>query len=150
MNLSELFGSSIRNMLMSGNLAVGDIFRVRLDERNGITPHKGQTYRFKFIIILGFDDSSIICGGVVINSKINQQVSELIKRYHFKIYKSDYNFLTHDSFVNCSNLIRVDKQSVITSEYLGSLKESDLNMIICTVRECPNINKFTLRQFGLI
>lgn len=150
MNLGDMIGDSMRLKLMDESISVGDIFLVRLSEKNGITPHKGESFRFKFIVVLGFDDDSIICGGVVINSKINQNVSELIRRYHFKIYQKDYDFLKHDSFVNCSSLVRIKKESVSESKCVGRLNESDLECSLESVKECPNIPKALLKQFGLI
>lgn len=51
---------------------IGQIYKIKADERNEITPKDGMSFRPKFFVIVGFDDQGNIYGGVVFDSEINR------------------------------------------------------------------------------
>ena len=56
----------------SRTIEIGQIYRIKADERNGITPKSGMTFRPKFFVVMGFDNQGNIYGGVVFDSEINR------------------------------------------------------------------------------
>ena len=61
---------------------VGDVYLVELNQSDGITPKDGDETRHKYFIVLGFDNEGNAYGGVIINSRINQKMSQVVKDYH--------------------------------------------------------------------
>ena len=71
----------------------GDVFVLNLDERNGVIPKDNDVSRNKFFVVLGFDDEGYVYGGVIVNSRINQNMNQIVKDYHMPIKASKYSFL---------------------------------------------------------
>lgn len=57
----------------------GDIWKIELDESNGITPKDGFDTREKFFVVLGVLPDGTIFGGVVFNSKVNANLPQNIQ-----------------------------------------------------------------------
>lgn len=118
--------------------------------QDGITPKVGDDSRNKFFVVLGFDDRGNIYGGVIINSKINQNVPQLVKDYQMPISCKKYTFLDHDSFVNCANLKTKSYSAFVDSRKLGKINDEDVELITETIKNSPNEKKAKLKQFGLL
>lgn len=144
-----LDGNSLKDIAQK-TIKVGDVFRIKMDQRNGIIPKKGDDSRNKFFIVLGFDSDGNIYGGVIINSNINQRVPQAVMDWQMPIKYSKYAFLEHDSFVDCSRLKIVNADKFSTWKYLGSIKSEDVELIIGTIKESPNETQERLAMFGLL
>ena len=136
--------------LMSSNWNPGDVYGLRLNEENGITPHGDDIDRYKYFIILGQDKVGNIYGGVVINSKINSNLRYELKLLHYPLDPRNYPFLRKNSFVNCVSLIVVKPEILAKGDLLGHILDEDLNLIKDTVVTSGLIPLVRLRQFGLI
>ena len=131
-------------------LAIGDVHIIQMGKKDGITPKEGNL-RNKFFIILGFDNNGNIIGGVVINSSINYNLPDNVTDYLMPISKKQFPFLEHDSFVNCSRLKTVSKEKFSRETYRGRVEDEEtINLIIGTVCESPYVNKYQLKEFGII
>ncbi|MDO4160911.1 MAG: hypothetical protein Q4D41_10680 [Prevotellaceae bacterium] len=132
-------------------IKVGDVHILALDESNGITPKDGNATRNKFFIVLGFDSSGNVIGGLVINSKINLNLPSTVTDYQFPITVQQCPFLSHDSFVNCSKLIRAEVKKFGKATYKGAICDKELmKQIVETVKESPTANKKMLKDFGIL
>lgn len=131
------------------SIKIGNVYRIKMDERNGITPKPGDTSRNKFFIVLGFDCDGNIYGGVIINSNINQNMPKNIKDWHLPIKREKYAFLEHDSFVDCSKLKIVNIDKFGNWQFLGVLDLEDVKNITRKVQASPNESKEHLAIFGL-
>lgn len=91
-------------------------------------------------------------GGLVINSNINRNLPNIITDYYFPITIRQCPFLSHDSFVNCTNFIRAKKEKFNRTAYRGTIdnKSELMSQIMDTVKESPTINKKMLKDFGII
>lgn len=147
--LSNLIDENSIKDIAKTTIKIGDVFRIKMDKKNGIIPKKGDDSRNKFFIVLGFDSNGNVYGGVIINSNINQRVPQSIKDWQMPIKCSDYQFLEHDSFVDCSRLMCANANKFATWNYLGIIKSVDIELIIATIKESPNETAKRLDMFGL-
>lgn len=149
-NIGDILGD-LGDKFMQDNINVGDVHFLPLDESNGITPKDGDCTRDKFFVVLGFNENGDIIGGLVINSKINRNLPNVITDYYLSITVKQCPFLSYDSFVNCTNLIRAKRDKFNRNTYRGNIdKKSELmEHIIETVKESPTINRKMLKEFGI-
>ena len=63
-------------------ITLGDVYRIKMNQNDGITPKGNDSYRYKYIIIIGYDGNNYY-GAVTsgINIKIN---AGLFYRKNFK------------------------------------------------------------------
>ena len=129
---------------VSDEVRLGDVYKIELSKADGIIPKNGYDTRDKFFVVLGFD------GGILFNSKINQNLPTLIKDYHMPISAKAYPFLSHDSFLNCTKIFSVTSTHLWKGEKLGTINTDDFDLIRSTVCGYPNAIPLELKRFGLI
>lgn len=86
---------------------------------------------------------------MIINSKINSRIPYEAQILHMPISKDKYDFLTHNSFVDSSELMVVKREKVATWRYLGHVEE-DTELITETIKSSPFESEARLAQFGLV
>lgn len=132
----------------------GDIVRMKLTKTEGVTPkNDGDTDRNKYFVVLGKTEDGKVIGFVLINSHINNNLSEEVKLLHYPIKKSKYPFLDHDSFIFCGQLKEINLAAFADrykSQTFGKLADDDLELVIQAVVSSPSESKKHLRKFGLI
>lgn len=129
---------------------VGDVFLVELDKSDGITPKEGDETRRKFFVVLGFDSEGNAYGGVIINSRINQLMSLVVKDYHMPIKSEKYSFLKYDSFVDCLQLKTAQLSKLSSGNYKGKMDPVDTELIIGTLKSSPREKPARLKKYGII
>lgn len=149
MKLSDALSGDDLSRLASRTVKVGDVYEMTMSEANGIKPKAGDTSRDKYFIVLGFDSNGNVYGGVIINSRINQNLPAHLKMYHMPIRQSKYPFLRYDSFVDCVRLKIADPRKFNEWNYLGEIDEYDVTLIMGTIKESPAESEARLSQFGL-
>lgn len=150
MKISDVSDSSQLSELAKKTIQKGNVYRIPMDEKNGITPKNvGDLYRNKFFIVLGFMPDGAVYGGVIINSEINKSLPIAIQKLHIPIQRIHYNFLVRDSYVNCSDIKRVNINSFSKWQYLGVLNETDFNIIVETLQNSPSVSKAELEYLGI-
>lgn len=127
----------------------GDIFLVEMNSDGGITPKDGDITRNKFFVVLGFDDEGYVYGGVIINSRINQNMDQTVKDYHMPIKCERYPFLRYDSFVDCLQLKTTPLAKLAQGKFVGKMVADDLNLVIGTLKESPREKRIRLLKFGI-
>lgn len=147
--LFDLLDDNSLKDIAQNTIKIGDVFRIKMNRKNGIIPKQGDDSRNKFFIVLGFDSEGNIYGGVIINSSINQRVPQAVKDWQMPIRCSKYTFLEYDSFVDCSKLKCASIEKFNTWKYLGSIELEDVELIIGTIKESPNETPEHLAMFGL-
>lgn len=87
----------------------------------------------KFLIVAGVDQEKILVCSVMINSQINQYIMKRPKMLacQLELKKVNYDFLAHDSYVNCAQPIKANFQHFMGEEvkYCGILNEADLILV---------------------
>lgn len=144
--LRELLSADVRDSVIGSRLSAGSVIRVKCDF---ITPPK-----IKLLLVLRVSPEVLV---YVINSEINQFIRkrpELLK-CQVTICAADYDFLRHDSVINCSEVktennignLRDKMIRDITSTYQGKVKQSAVDEIIAATKFSPKISK---EEKGLI
>jgi hypothetical protein len=135
--------------IVKQSVNVGDVYLVELNQSDGITPKGGEETRHKFFIVLGFDDEGNAYGGVIINSRINQKMDQIVKDYHMPIKCSKYAFLKYDSFVDCLQLKTAPLAKLSAGNYKGKMDKEDTELIIGTLKNSPREKAARLKKFGI-
>ena len=77
----------------SRTIEIGQIYKIKADERNDITPKAGMPFRPKYFVVVGFDNQGNVYGGVVFDSEINRDfVSPDFEDFFLPISCSKYDF----------------------------------------------------------
>ena len=135
--------------IVKQSINVGDVYLVELNQSDGITPKGGDETRHKFFIVLGFDDEGNAYGGVIINSRINQKMDQVVKDYHMPIKSTKYAFLQYDSFVDCLQLKIAPLSKLMAGNYKGKIDEEDTELIIGTLKSSPREKAARLKKFKI-
>ncbi|MDE7117443.1 MAG: hypothetical protein K2O61_02230 [Bacteroidaceae bacterium] len=147
--IGELLGNRA-DKLVQNNINIGDVHLLVLDRSNGITPKNGEETRNKFFVVLGFDKEGNVIGGVVINSNINNKLPNIITDYQLPVTVSHCPFLKHNSYINCSRLIKAERNKFNGSTYRGEISDNELmEQIVRTIKESPTTNKKMLKDLGI-
>ncbi|MDP4274853.1 MAG: hypothetical protein Q8907_11305 [Bacteroidota bacterium] len=109
----------------------------------------------KWNIILDLTDDKCLIASVFINSEINFKYinSHELRDLQYLIRKSDYDFLDHDSFIDCSKVFTEPyskfKEALIRNAVRkkGELPASEVNKIYDLVRKSKNITGSTKKRF---
>lgn len=150
---AALSGLKAANGLKPEDIRIGDVFRIRMDESNGIIPKDGLDFRPRFFIILGCAPDGTLYGGVVINKAVNPNIPEAKQKLHMEIQRKDYGFLTREkSYIDCSKVMQVSVATILTWEYLGAAPANDIPLIINSLTSPDNkfIRRAQLRALGII
>ena len=147
--LFDLLNNDSIKSITQKSIEIGNVYRIQMDKSNGITPKPGDTSRNKFFVVLGFDEEGNIYGGVIINSNINQRVPDSVKDWQMPIKQSRYKFLDYDSFVDCSKLKCTSIDKFGKWQFIGTILQEDIELIIGTIKESPNETPEHLALFGL-
>ena len=135
---------------VSDEVRLGDVYKIELSKADGIIPKNGYDTRNKIFVVLGFDEQGNVYGGILVNSKINQNLPTAIKDYHMPISAKVYPFLSHDSFLNCAEIFPATSTHLMKGEKLGTINTTDFELIRSTVCSYPNAVPYKLKKFGLM
>ena len=136
--------------VVSNNVQLGDVYKIEMSVEDGMKLKNGYDTRNKIFVVLGFDEQGNVYGGIVFNSKINQNLPTAIQDYHMPISAKVYPFLSHDSFLNCAQIFTANSTHLMKGEKLGTINTTDFELIRCTVCSYPNAIPLELKRFGLI
>lgn len=131
-------------------IKIGDVFRITMNRANGITPKPGDNSRDKFFVVLGFDGNGNVYGGVIFNSYVNINLPPFVQAMQHLVKGDDYEFLSHDSYIDCSSIKTVKKSKLLKSNSLGILDTGDVSKVCEKIKSNSRISKVELRRFGLL
>ena len=105
----------------------------------------------KFLVVAAVDKDRILVCTVMINSRINQYIMKRPKMLacQLELKNTDYDFLSHDSYVNCAQPIKANFSHFLKDElkYCGLLKEADLNLVQQQIIASGVLTADEIRQF---
>lgn len=102
----------------------------------------------KFFVVIGVSNDSV-AGFFYINSDINRFINNKVEQLmmQYPLFMSDYQFLSHDSYICATNIIKLPK-SVITdsivhkrTKAVDSLKPEHLEVLLTKVRSSRLFSK---------
>ncbi|MEY4203785.1 MAG: hypothetical protein RL013_1488 [Bacteroidota bacterium] len=145
----DFFPKETKEQLANENFQVGSVLKYYVDFT---TPPK-----VKRLIIIGFDTEKVIFASVLINSEINPNVfqSKDLQDLHISLNSTGRDYLSHSSFVDCSNLIEQDIASIkkrlseFPDMHIGSLSEEDLNKVKSKIKDAKTISLATKKKYNL-
>jgi hypothetical protein len=129
--LEEL--KSKNKQITDNSFVPGKVLKMPLTEEDGIVLKNNEIERTKYFVIVGQDMNNGLVGSLLVNSNVNINVistKELLD-CQFPLQKEDYVFLTHNSYVDCSELFEMDKIKIIKrGSEEGELTEKDKMLIM--------------------
>ena len=135
----------------SQTIEIGQIYRIKADESNDITPKAGLLFRAKYFVVMGFDIQGNIYGGVVFDSVINRNfVSHDFEDFFLPIPCSKYSFLDHDSFIDCRKMKPSSLEKLLEGEFCGDIAQDDYQNVVKLLKMSPRETYVHLKTFGLI
>lgn len=130
----------------------GDIVRMELTQKEGITPkNTGDKARNKYFIVLGKTTDGKIIGFVVINTNINNNLSDILQQLHYPLSSDRYPFLEKTRYAYCGEVKQIcftdfsDRQCSI----FGKIEDEDLKLIKEALLSSPIAEEKMLKKFGL-
>ena len=123
---------------------------MRYDEQGQWSSTQTRRCRDKFFVVLGFDNDGNVYGGVIFNSFINMNLPPNVRVMQHLIKGESYDFLSYDSYIDCSSIKIVKKNKLLKSTSLGTLEEKDITLVCDKIKSNSRINKAELKRFGLI
>ena len=149
-DLSDLFPQSFKDDFAERNIQVGSVIRVFVKDT---TPPK-----VKYFIVIGFSDDKVLLGTVFINSTINQNVfnTEYLKGLNILLDAQIYDFIGHDSFVDCSDIKErnfVEIKQLLSNDpecSKGVVSEETMKAISTTLANASTISLNKKRKFGIL
>jgi hypothetical protein len=150
MSLGESFPDALKKQFSESNLVAGAIIRAWVDNT---TPPK-----IKRFIVIGVSQDKVLLGVVYINSEINPHVfpSQELRDLHLKLAVETRDYLTHDSFVDCSRIFQLDRGSISKllhhdpACHLGTIGKEDLSQIRKIIRGSRTVSVRVKKMFGLL
>lgn len=107
-------------------IKVKDVYLIKANEENDITPKGGLAFRNKFFVVMGINDEGDLFGCVVFDSEINRDfVRREEEEFFVDIPKERYNFLSKDSKVDCRKLKPADKEKLLAGTFKGTILDDD-------------------------
>lgn len=148
--LNELLSANSSQIdITSFSVTPGDVFKV-FDNRT-IPP------KVKYHIVVGVSEERVLLGTVRINSTMNANVyRDQASQYRcIKIKADKYDFLDHDSTIDCNHLISHDLNGIKTyivshrDVVLGDITPDDLEDIKLRMLDAPTITEEDKEIFGI-
>ncbi len=134
--------------LRKDTVNIGDIFKCFIPAAN----------KHKLFTVVAFNGDDIV-GSMLINSEVNKNVhrTEESLNHQLELLEVDYDFLSWNSHVDCTQLIGIMKNRILAeinsdvdSRYLGKLDLDDIQAIKRIVIKSRIISKKEKRVYGFI
>lgn len=148
------FPAELLNTLARGVVAPGQIYRLKMTEREGVKPkNAGDDGRNKYFVVLGTTDDGELIGFVLVNSEINQRLPQIIKSLQYKITAKDYPFLRKDSYICCSELKYIESAHFFErfqDNAVAALSDDHLEVVKNLLAQSPRVSAADMQRFGLL
>lgn len=150
MNLfADAFSDNQREEFAKRNLKIGAVIKVFVSET---TPPKE-----KRLVLVGISYDQIYYASIFINSEVNPNIfpTESLKNLHIKLKSENRAYLDHDSFADCSQLVKRKADWLLEiisndpSKIIGQLSEEDLKSLQLKIKTASTITPALKKMFGL-
>lgn len=148
------FSANQLNKLAQGLVQPGEVYRIKLTESEGVkSKSKQDNGRNKYFVVLGIDDTGQLIGFVLINTDVNEKLSQELKDLHYKITAADYPFLEKDRYICCSELKQIEITQFFErfqNKAVKVLESRHLEVIKNLLAQSPRVSHKTMCKFGLL
>lgn len=147
--LGDNFPDKYKEDFAKRNLDVGSIFRLFMENTS---PKKE-----KFIVLIAENEFYKLFAYLFVNTRINPHFlnSEELRKLHYPINPSRYDFLRHTSYIDCSQLYEYDKNKLCRlfkndiEIRKGKIANYDLNKIISITKNAPTVIRKFKKKYNL-
>lgn len=142
--------SPVKDKTKVREIKPGDIFKIKANEKNGITPKDGGPFWPKHFIALGkLADGRMFCCAVF-DSEINRDyIHPDYQSFFLPVKAGQYPFLTHDSYIDCLEMKYATPGKLLSGKPEGRLTDKDLSAVLELVRQSPKHDFVKLSMYGL-
>ena len=131
-------------------IEVGNIYKIEVDERNGITPPHGLKTWFKHFAVMGIADDGSLMGCVVFDSEMNREhIEPGNEEFFIPISQGKYSFIDHDSYLECLKLKPATLSNIRQGKAEGRLTEDDLQKALELTKKSNRNSIITLKAFNI-
>ena len=117
------------------NIQQGDVFKIKANESNGITPKNGELYRWKHFIVIGkLADGTLHCCAAFDSDMNKEFVEPRFDEFFLPVKAGRYSFIDHDSFIDCLRLKQASPAKLLKGKYEGRLVDEDLAEVLKLVK----------------
>ena len=139
--------------ITDNSFSMGKVLKMALTEDDGIVLKNSAIERTKYFTVIGQDQDKGLIGSLLVNSNVNTNVlntKELLD-CQFPLRKKDYDFLDHDSFLDCSELFELDKIKIIQKgREEGELTLKDKNLVLEHLRDSEVISAKLKKRYKIL
>lgn len=135
-----------------GDLKVGTVIYVEMDENDGLVMKDGYKTRLKYVVVAGAKSNKKEICAVLINSDADYSEDPDWKAEQYPLLQSNYpGFLDHDSWLDCTDpkSLTVKKLKAKKAEVSGSLLEEDLAIVMDKLKNSDFVEPHMKKVFGL-
>lgn len=119
--------------ITDNSFSTGKVLKMALTEDDGIVLKNSATERTKYFTVIGHDRDNSLIGSLLVNSDVNKNVinSKILLDCQFPLKGNDYDFLQHDSYLDCSELFEMDKIKILQKGVeVGELTSKDKILVM--------------------
>ena len=135
-----------------GDLKVGTVIYVEMDENDGLVLKDGYKTRLKYVVVAGAKSNKKEICAVLINSDADYSEDPDWKAEQYPLLQNNYpGFLDHDSWLDCTDPkpLTVKKLKAKKAEVSGSLLEEDLVVVMDKLKNSGFVEPHMKKVFGL-
>ena len=138
-------------MSSTGDIEIGNIYKIAANEENDITPPDGRDVWFKHFVVMGKAPDGSVYGCVVFDSEMNREYVEPgDEEFYMPINKGRYSFIDHDSFLECLELKPATAEKLLAGKAEGQLNANDLQEALKLVKMSRRHSFILLKMYGII
>ncbi|GHT30900.1 hypothetical protein AGMMS49574_11670 [Bacteroidia bacterium] len=151
MALSDFLTNEQKAKLITTAISPGEVYWMNLTPEEGVTPKEEDENRDKFFVVMGLSDEQIV-GFLLINTHINQNITEELQLLHYPVSEKKYPFLKKPRYIYCGELKEISREKFTSmfSSPIDKIKEDDMECIIQTLIKDSPIKPKILKRFHLI
>lgn len=142
----DIFPAELRGRAIE----VGQVLKMELFPEDRIKPKNGKDSKLKRFVIIGRTEDGNVLAALLVNTKINDNFFTTIAPYQHLVKAEENDYLDHDSYIDCYTVREFDASRVLEkAEFLGTVKDDDLEECLEHVRQSPAIKPYILKKFHL-
>jgi hypothetical protein len=152
-SLGDYFDDESIKKIIGIQTEVGSIYLTDFGgEDEGFVLKAGNKRQSKFFIIIGNDAEGNAMGVIFVNTEPHPRVSyeaEFINTQYYILKRVYPDFLEYDSYVDCSQIRRLDNLRMQKCQFVGALIETDLEIIMDILINSETIPLKQKKKYGI-
>lgn len=124
-----------------------------LNADDGMKLAYGVKDRVKYVVVVGISTDYALVGSLLVNSKINTifKNTEGLQNSQVPLKKDDYSFLKHDSYLDCSSILRPNIVKVLANaQEISELTAEDKSIVKQLLSDSEHIALWEKKKYDII